>query len=740
MVTVKHEVPGQAGPSTMLPIRAHEDGNEEQTRLPRGEQFSASGLPSIQFVSQPHVPTQQSSRLEQSAGGLELGSGVGSILHAEHSSSGRLDMSMGSEMTPVQMQAAHEKQIEACRQQMLLMQQVDEQVKTGSTGGMPKTHPAPSAGIYPTHHLSMGRSDMTPAQFQTACENARMLPSLQQVSIEQQMAVYKQQMMEKHQSAREAMTGGALGTGLSGFDSSATSPFVMSRLHMTPEQKMKAVQDNHAALETQHRKMKEASKIKDEYSMADLAKMQSKRSDGSSNSRDFPAQQREPKLSEPQNMSDVKSIGDVVPRQVPARNRALDDYQQQLDALELNRKTRLQTRSDIPFVNPKDEPPLQEYQSQLLEVEEMAKLAQDQAPKPSVPSTKKMHSIAASAQFKKRRLAQLAKESQVRNSQAQKSQVNNSPDYCNPGSPPVFGNSQGGVPLNTQPGYANQDYHMQLMLLEQQNKKRLMMARQEQDRMIAEGQANRAARFKQPRLELQQLDASKQSQEAENHTDNGSEKQISFLGEYQQGQYVKHLEKSQKAAFDAKANDEATGPQRKDQANGFPVYYEQYAAGMSQRGVVLNTNTGHALQDYGMQMMLLEQENKRQLAKLRQNEGAAKIVPGESPVKHDVASYEVQLLLLQEQNKKRVLLARQEQQIYAKSREGQAASEQSAVEVVDFRLTLEEKAHILQRRKQQSEELPAKTTVTRRDPAKLALDDYEWVSALPLEILTFLDL
>ena len=45
-----------------------------------------------------------------------------------------------------------------------------------------------------------------------------------------------------------------------------------------------------------------------------------------------------------------------------------------------------------------------------------------------------------------------------------------------------------GMPAGQQSGnHALQDYQMQLMLLEQQNKKRLMMARQEQDSMARDG-------------------------------------------------------------------------------------------------------------------------------------------------------------------------------------------------------------------------------------------------------------
>ncbi|CAL3968490.1 unnamed protein product [Diplocarpon coronariae] len=57
-------------------------------------------------------------------------------------------------------------------------------------------------------------------------------------------------------------------------------------------------------------------------------------------------------------------------------------------------------------------------------------------------------------------------------------------NYYNPGDPNRMQGGPGGQPGSSGGNHALQDYQMQLMLLEQQNKKRLMMARAEQDNMM----------------------------------------------------------------------------------------------------------------------------------------------------------------------------------------------------------------------------------------------------------------
>lgn len=99
-------------------------------------------------------------------------------------------------------------------------------------------------------------------------------------------------------------------------------------------------------------------------------------------------------------------------------------------------------------------------------------------------------------------------------------------------------------------------------------------------------------------------------------------------------------------------------------------------------------------------------------------------IPINTQSDHALQDYQMQYMLLAQQNKRRLLLARQEQESLDQE---QAASAQFVADD-DFKLTPEEKAHILRRRKQQSEgPMSAKPSFAHKNPGKLALDDYEWV-------------
>tara|TARA_R110002003_G_scaffold124_3_gene11199 strand:- start:26276 stop:29233 length:2958 start_codon:yes stop_codon:yes gene_type:complete len=65
----------------------------------------------------------------------------------------------------------------------------------------------------------------------------------------------------------------------------------------------------------------------------------------------------------------------------------------------------------------------------------------------------------------------------------------------------------------------------------------------------------------------------------------------------------------------------------------------------------------HALQDYNMQLMLLEQQNRKRLLLARQEQDNMMGNQGN----HALQDYNMQLMLLEQQNRKRLLLARQEQ-------------------------------------------------------------------------------
>jgi hypothetical protein len=81
-------------------------------------------------------------------------------------------------------------------------------------------------------------------------------------------------------------------------------------------------------------------------------------------------------------------------------------------------------------------------------------------------------------------------------------------------------------------------------------------------------------------------------------------------------------------------------------------------------GPVQATGSNHALPDYQMQLMLLEQQNKKRLMMARQELDMENVgAPG--PVQatgsnHALLDYQLQLMLLEQQNKKRLMIARQE--------------------------------------------------------------------------------
>ena len=86
-------------------------------------------------------------------------------------------------------------------------------------------------------------------------------------------------------------------------------------------------------------------------------------------------------------------------------------------------------------------------------------------------------------------------------------------------------------------------------------------------------------------------------------------------------------------------------------------------------------NGSHARQDYEMQLMLLERQNKRRLMTERQKQGLP--TPPMQPPNgnHALQDYEMQLMLLEQQNKKRLMMARQEQEAIA-SRSAKPTTEQ----------------------------------------------------------------
>jgi hypothetical protein len=68
----------------------------------------------------------------------------------------------------------------------------------------------------------------------------------------------------------------------------------------------------------------------------------------------------------------------------------------------------------------------------------------------------------------------------------------------------------------------------------------------------------------------------------------------------------------------------------------------------------------HALQDYQMQLMLLEQQNKKRLMMARQEQDV--LPEPSSQALSPLQDYQMQLILLEQQNKKRLMMARQIQE------------------------------------------------------------------------------
>jgi hypothetical protein len=109
----------------------------------------------------------------------------------------------------------------------------------------------------------------------------------------------------------------------------------------------------------------------------------------------------------------------------------------------------------------------------------------------------------------------------------------------------------------------------------------------------------------------------------------------------------------------------------------------------------------YALQDYQMQLMLLEQQNKKRALMARQNysdtiqsgfDGQRNIVeisprPSIPAAKanHSLQDYQMQMMLLEQQNKKRLLMARQEYENMAEQEEGPVQSSSKLRAAMSYR-------------------------------------------------------
>jgi hypothetical protein len=198
------------------------------------------------------------------------------------------------------------------------------------------------------------------------------------------------------------------------------------------------------------------------------------------------------------------------------------------------------------------------------------------------------------------------------------------------------------VPINAGPNSGNhalQDYQMQLRLLEQQNKKRLLIARQETDSLTSHLQPAFPAVVSKIENETLHERFLRTRPRAERTTESPAATTA--------GGVVKAAGEPEIVAH-ASASKEPPVPQPSE-------------------------NQRHALSDWQSQLMLLEEQNKNRLLMARQDEEI--FLPRTNAIVHTAADsqppvpepgqtqrtgYEVQLMLLEQQNKKRLLMRRQE--------------------------------------------------------------------------------
>ena len=266
--------------------------------------------------------------------------------------------------------------------------------------------------------------------------------------------------------------------------------------------------------------------------------------------------------------------------------------------------------------------------------------------------------------------------------------------------------------------HALQDYQMQLMLLEQQNKKRLLMARQYQDSMTSSPPSTNiqpdVPNDYQMQLRLleqqnaKRLLGTRQYQDLMAHPlDAGNN-----AGNNAQPDAPKEDRQMQLRLLEQQNKRRLLGTQQEQDSMTYPCGPTVNAGNNMQPAVPAavsklqhetshacsppmnaSINSGnHALQDYQMQALLLEQQNKKRLLMARQEHDSMARpldtgnnmqpdVPAAVPeLQHETSHpcspptnafakmqpakqeyFQMQLRLLEEQNKKRLLMARQEQ-------------------------------------------------------------------------------
>lgn len=201
------------------------------------------------------------------------------------------------------------------------------------------------------------------------------------------------------------------------------------------------------------------------------------------------------------------------------------------------------------------------------------------------------------------------------------------PEAMNP--PPV---------TSPEPYAAAGDYQMQLMLLEQQNKKRLMMARQEQDEMIAKGP---------------QFTPETTPGDREQSVESTSTWSTQFTPESTPG-FQGGREPSMGAVNQIHLN--FTGP-------------HQHGYDSSQRTPQASrkcASSGQILRGHDIQLAMLDQQNKtrgvlesheeQRKREVKETEEENEGQESENELTHCLQDYEMQLILLEQQNKKQLMM------------------------------------------------------------------------------------
>jgi hypothetical protein len=219
------------------------------------------------------------------------------------------------------------------------------------------------------------------------------------------------------------------------------------------------------------------------------------------------------------------------------------------------------------------------------------------------------------------------------------------------------------------------DYNCQLMLLEQQNKNRLLMARSEAPLPFESGAGTSIIPHYQQQLEALQTNPGAAGVSRDHKAEGSPARQIDY------DQRLKQLEamnekrqeilNSGRAACASKVAENGTPrveTSRKTDGGSvltFPNHqgFQDYLETHPQNG------PNHALQDLQMQLMLLEQQNKKRLMCARTKNSEINIAE-QANKQHDLQptpsralqDHQMQLMLLEQQNKKRLMCTRAQEQ------------------------------------------------------------------------------